>query len=708
MSVAEANQPSEASSALTRRWVRERSARLEAEAIAERSLRDLYEQKEQLELLRTIVIAANESSSVEDVLSLSLAHICEKTGWPLGHVYLVESVGSRERLIPTTIWYGAERESSKAFQDATRDLIFHSGVGLLGRVLATGKPHWIPDLSLDTSFTRGTAAKAANIVAGCALPVLLKREVVAVLEFFSHERTEPKSFFLQLMAEIGTQLGRVVERRRSEEQLIYDASHDPLTKLPNRAFFLSKLARAIERTKLDSILQFAVFFIDLDRIKVINDSLGHYAGDALITEVGKRLLTIVEDRSLIRSLGALTSQPTLARFGGDEFTFLFEDVRDSETAQNVADHIQQILANPFSVAGREIHITASIGIVCSGEGCTSADELLRDADIAMYRAKAGGRARYEVFDRSMYAEAYSRLEMETSLRKAVTNDELILHYQPILSLDSLNIVGFEALIRWAKPGPEIIYPDRFIGIAEDTGLIVSIGLWVLWKACRTMVEWNSRYEGETPLNISVNVSARQITEVDFVKEVGRVIRETGIDPKLVCLEITESVTMRDAEQSVNILKELRSLGLLISIDDFGTGYSSLSYLHRFPMQTLKIDRSFVSRIDQDAESFALVKTIVAMATCLGLKVVAEGVETASHVAELVSLGCEFAQGYFFFKPLTENSVATLLEARSKATEHCETEGQESWLHRGGHFVCGKSEPSTEQRSEAVIRLGAFV
>ena len=644
---------------LMRRLERERKIRLEAESIAESSLRDLYEKKEHLELLRTIVVAANESSSADDVLTLALTHICETTGWPLGHVYLANPLHRGKELVPTEVWYG-DAASSKAFRDATRTTSLQNGIGLPGRVLSTRRPIWIPDVSEDTNFPRAESAQKAGIVAAFAFPVLVKKEVAAVFEFFSNQRVEPKPFFLQLLAEIGAQLGRVVERKQVEKQLIFDASHDFLTKLPNRALFMSRLSELIHLRKTDHSISFAVFFIDLDRFKIVNDSLGHQVGDALIREVTNRLSASLAKSALSEMLSTSATLPLLARFGGDEFTILMSDCHNVSCATAFADEIKLRLADPFQIEGHEIYVTTSIGIVLSSVEYSEADEILRDADIAMYHAKEQGKARYEVFDRSMYAVAINRLEMEITLRKALSHKEFVLHYQPIISITTFEIVGFEALIRWRHPDGSLVSPDRFISVAEDTGLIVPIGMWVLKTACEAASHWNSARPSKKPMLLSVNVSARQLVEPNFVEEVKRTIAVSGIEPRIVTLEITESLIMRDIGRAIAVLSELREFGLSFSIDDFGTGYSSLSYLHRFPLQVLKIDRSFVNRLGLDTESVALVKTILAMAHGLGMKVVAEGVETESQLKQLIAFGCEFAQGYLFHRPLDEEAVFVVL------------------------------------------------
>jgi len=647
---------------LRRRLKRERAARLEAEAIAEAGLRELYDKKEQLELLRTMAVAATESRSIEEVLQFSIGRICEATGWPFGHAYMVRPAGEQRGLVPTTICYGSENSSFQFFKQATETMELDYGVGLPGRVLATGRPAWITEIAEDNNFPRLEAALTAGLVAGFAFPVVVRSEVVAILEFFSDKATSPNEFFSQLAAEIGIQLGRVVERRRTEDQLIHDAFHDPLTGLPNRAFFLNRLQQAVALCTGETKHAFAVFFIDLDRFKIVNDSLGHHAGDELLIAVTERLLAC-----LLRERQDNAIQPSevvtdvLARLGGDEFTILLMNLGSISVCAELAAKVNAILAQPFNIGGRAIYVSASIGIAWSLTGYTSADEMMRDADLAMYRAKAAGAACYQIYDQTMHAQALARLEMEANLRHGLKHTEYVLHYQPIIDLRTGRIVGLEALVRWQQTDFDLIYPDKFIGIAEDTGLIIPIDTWVLHEACRAVCEWHTRFPQETPLTISVNLSARQFCQTNLAAEVARITQETGIDPRSVRLEITESVTMDDAERTIRVLSELRRLGIQFSIDDFGTGFSSLSYLGRFPLHILKIDRSFVNRMEKDHESLAIVKSIISLAHGLGMKVVAEGTETASQVAHLTHLGCDYAQGFFYSKPVASTAIFKLLE-----------------------------------------------
>ncbi|WP_342243403.1 putative bifunctional diguanylate cyclase/phosphodiesterase [Pseudomonas sp. OTU5201] len=635
---------------LRRRLQREHQARLEAEQIAEHGLRELYEKKQQLQLLESIADAANGAASVADGLSFTVSSVCQYTGWQIGHAYLTEHVEGEARLRSAAIWHFADEQHFRDFRQVTESLEFAPGYGLPGRVLSSGEPAWISDISQTPDFCRLYAAGQAGLRAAAAFPVLVGSEVVGVLEFFASSVLEPDERLLHLMAQIGVQMGRVVERKRAEEQLV-DAFHDPLTGLPNRALFSDRLSRAVARCNRHREAAFAVLFIDLDRFKLVNDSLGHLAGDLLIIQVATRLGS------------CLRQTDTLARMGGDEFTILLDCIGNPDAPTRVAERILDALEPPFLINGEQLYISASIGIAPSDLGYESAEEILRHADLAMYRAKTLGKHRYEMFDHSLHDLAVGRLTLETRLRNALQNGEFVLHYQPIVSLASGQLVGVEALVRWQEPRGALIYPGDFIQVAEDTGLILPLGLWVLREACRSMARWHQAFPSPTPLTVSINLSARQFAQHDLVAQVGAIIAETGIRPECVRLEITESASMADSERTITVLQQLHELGVRISIDDFGTGYSSLSYLHRFHLDALKIDRSFLTQLDQCEESLQIVHTILNLARNLGLEVVAEGVETERHLMILKSLGCDFGQGYYFARPLPEPSLTKLLRDR---------------------------------------------
>ncbi|MCW3480689.1 EAL domain-containing protein [Neisseriaceae bacterium JH1-16] len=643
-----------------RRLERERMARREAEAIAEKGLRELYERQQELLLLEAIAGAANLISSVEEALQFAIAQICGFTGWPLGQAYLTDGDGASQRLLPVAAEPGALPGPLAEFRLATGQMSFAPGIGLPGRVLASGAPVWISDVTEDANFPRAAQAREAGLRGAFAFPVVAGSEVVAVLEFFADRTAELDASLQRVMAQVGTQLGRVIERKRAEERLIYEAFHDCLTGLPNRAMFLERLGRSIARQQADPNYHFAVLFIDLDRFKIINDSLGHLAGDQLIVQVAERFLAALYEAEQGRHAAAEAG--TLARLGGDEFTVLLDDIDAPADAEHLAQRIQETLRQPFCLEGQEIYTTASIGITVSSTGYASATEVLRDVDLAMYRAKAQGKARYEVYNEAMHQSAMARLKLETDLRRALLNQEFVVHYQPIVSLKTGDIAGFEALVRWQKSATELVYPSDFIEVTEDTGLILFLGIWVLREACRTLGRWHAEFPRSTPLTMSINLSARQFGQPDLVQQVRQIIDETGVDPTTITLEITESVTMGDAEHAIRVLSQLREIGVRFSIDDFGTGYSSLSYLHRLPLDILKIDRSFIAAIDQDGENLSIVRTIMRLAKDLGIDVVAEGTETTAQLAHLRELDCEFGQGYYFSQPVDAGSIRQLLQA----------------------------------------------
>ena len=445
----------------------------------------------------------------------------------------------------------------------------------------------------------------------------------------------------------------VTERKVAEEQLLHSAFYDGLTELPNRALFMDRLESSIRRARRHGVFLFAVLFLDLDRFKNVNDSLGHMLGDQLLVAIARRLEKCMRPGD------------TVARLGGDEFTLLLDDIRDISDAEIVAERIQRALAAPFSLEGNEVFISASIGIALSSAEYERPEDALRDSDTAMYRAKLLGKARHEVFDASMHARAMTLLQLETDLRRAFERSEFRNHYQPIVSLSKGVLVGFEALARWAHPQRGLVPPEDFIPLAEETGLIVPLGHWVLREACRQLKEWLRSLSDGGRLSVSVNLSGRQFAQPDLVERVQEVLSETGLEPAYLALEITESVLMGQDEAATRTLASLRSMNIGLHIDDFGTGYSSLSYLHRFPVDTLKIDRSFVDRLGTPDENHEIVRTIVSLAHSLGMWVLAEGVETADQLEQLRQLSCDLGQGSFFSPALEAGQAEALIAANPR-------------------------------------------
>jgi len=461
----------------------------------------------------------------------------------------------------------------------------------------------------------------------------------------------------------------ITERKRAEQTLEHNAFHDHLTNLPNRALFLDRVRHTLALASRHTNYRFAVLFIDIDEFKVLNDSLGHTAGDQLLIAIGQRLTaslrgldTIGHGRGLKPQLQA---DDTVARLGGDEFTVLLEEIRDPSDAIRVAQRIQERWKIPFVVNGQEVVVTLSIGIALSTASCTNGEDLLRDAEIAMYRAKQAGKARCELFDPAMHAAAVKRLRLETDLRRALELREFSVHYQPIVSVQSNRIVGFEALTRWQRP-EGMVLPLDFIPVANETGLILPMNRLLMQDAFHQLKLWQSQFPSDPALSMSVNITSKQFAQPELPAEIGLLIKEAGLDPSRVHLEITETIAMGDEERAGKTLAELKGLGVHISIDDFGTGYSSLSRLQGFSVDCLKIDRAFISHMDTDAESREIVRIIIMLAHNLGLTVVAEGTETAEHLNHLKELGCEMSQGYFFSRPVDQQGIAQLLQGERNA------------------------------------------
>ncbi len=441
----------------------------------------------------------------------------------------------------------------------------------------------------------------------------------------------------------------ITERKRIEEQLLYDAFHDGLTGLANRALFMDHLRMTIERSKSRHSNPYAVLFLDFDRFKMVNDSLGHAEGDQLLNQIARRLESSTRTGDLV------------ARLGGDEFVILLSEMLAESDAVQVAERIQTDLKKTFDLSGSKMCISASIGIALSNAGHKRAEDMVRDADIAMYRAKTKGKAQYQIFDQAMHEYASRQLQLETEMRQSLERQEFQLHYQPIVSLKTETLIGFEALVRWQHPTRGMIPPFEFIGAAEENGLILPLGNWILQESCRQLRRWQDDNPAASHLTVSVNLSCKQFLQSDLAEQIAATLCETGLDPRCLKLEITESHIMENSEMAVTIMNRLRALGIEISLDDFGTGYSSLSYLHSLPVDYLKVDRSFVTRMTDSTENSEIVFTIIKLAQNLKMKVIAEGIETADQLAHLKNLHCEYGQGYFFSKPLEANAAEKFIE-----------------------------------------------
>ncbi len=438
--------------------------------------------------------------------------------------------------------------------------------------------------------------------------------------------------------------------RESKEKFRHAAFHDALTDLPNRNLFLETLKFLLEKSRHNSEYQFAILFLDLDRFKTINESLGHSVGDKLILHVGKRLSGLLKEGDLV------------ARFSGDEFAVILNKVSDTREVIDFAEQIKQKISDPFTLGGRQVFTDVSIGIALGDSRYKNAEEVLRDADIAMYYSKERNE-NYVIFDQVMHTRAVTLLQIETDLRYAIDRNELCSFYQPIIDNETLNLVGFEALIRWNHPKRGLVPPVEFIPVSEQTGLIVPITLWILRDTCSQIVEWQKQSPKNKDLFVSVNLSGKHFTQSNLVEQVEKIIIETKINPEQLKLEITESAVMENAETVISMLKQLKELGVKLSIDDFGTGYSSLSYLHRFPIDTLKVDRSFVGSMESGSENGEIVRTIISLAKTLNLDVIAEGIETIHQLHQLRILNCEYGQGYLFSRPVPAVEAEELLKDR---------------------------------------------
>lgn len=450
------------------------------------------------------------------------------------------------------------------------------------------------------------------------------------------------------------QIQDITDKILAEQHLKYEASHDALTKLPNRAFFMSRLEQAIQTSLLDQQHKVSVLFIDLDRFKIVNDSLGHVFGDHLLIGIAGRLRECLRPNDIV------------ARLGGDEFTILVEGNYEFAEVVRIAERLQEKFTQPFDLSGHEIYSSASIGILHRSEKHLTPEDMMRDADTAMYQAKRAGKACHEVFSEEMHEDVKTTLQLETDLRRAIEREELSVFYQPIYSLKSNKIQGFEALARWHHPTFGLITPDRFISLAEEIGLIDALGEQILRKACQQGQFLRKNFPEDAPFMLSVNLSCKQFAQMNLVETIHRILKDTGFPPNELKLEITESVFFEHREKAVAMLHRLRELGIEINIDDFGTGYSNLSYLMQLPISTLKIDRSFISPMDEEGRNLEIVQTILMLAASLGIKVIAEGVETAAQMEQLKSLKCEGAQGFFFAKPMSFDDATDYLSGGNAA------------------------------------------
>lgn len=544
--------------------------------------------------------------------------------------------------------------------------VTNSGLIALESAIKSGQSFWTTwrNHYLWTSVTYFAGASTAGVTARLMVdlgfyPVFLTAPIVAIVYFTyrtylksveaSQAQAEQAGLHVSEQQKYISELELIrKELQESREHFRNAALHDGLTGLPNRDLLLDRLKLVIEHAKRNPDHLFAVLFLDLDRFKMINDSLGHLAGDELLVATADRL------KSNLRSMD------TVARLGGDEFAILLDGIECDSDVLHVAERLQKDLIQPYYIHGQEVFTTASVGITLSSTGYETAESILRDADTAMYRAKENGKARYEIFDTNMHDHAVTLLRLENDLRRALDRGELLLYYQPIISLEDEKISGFEALVRWQHPKHGLVLPNEFIPMAEDTGLIIDIDRWALGEACRQMGEWQATGVVDRSMTMSVNLSNKQFTSPNLAEQITHILQQTHLDPSCLHLEITESVVTENAEIACATLRQLRALGINLSMDDFGTGYSSLSSLHRFPVNTLKIDRSFISNMAAGDENSAIIRTIISLADNLGMNVVAEGIETVAQRDQLKALKCDYAQGYLFSRPVEADAIEELI------------------------------------------------
>jgi diguanylate cyclase (GGDEF)-like protein len=602
-------------------------------------LRRLRREVAFVELLQDVAVASNAATSVEEPIRETLRRVCALMGWPVGHAYLLDRTNGV--LASSAIWHLSDPNAHEGFRRASEAIRLSPGVDLPGRVLVQRRPVWLTDVTQDHNFPRKAVARQHGLRAAASFPVLVQDQVVAVLEFFSHEALRPDRGLLEIMSHVGTQLGRVVERVAAEQRLLRQARHDGLTDLVNRASFHERVRLALARPRGPMDGTPAVLFIDLDNFKEINDGLGHDAGDRLLREVAARIASVTRDADAV------------ARLGGDEFAVLLAAVRNEEEAIVVAGRITTVLANPIALRDDEALVGASIGIAIAEAEDQALGALIRNADVAMYTAKARS-APYHLYTPQDDNLTRSRVELVAELRRGISAEELFVVYQPKVDLQTMQCKGVEALVRWRHPRRGVLGPDAFLDLAEKSGQMRKLTRAVLDQALSDQAKWHAM---GLPLDMAVNLSPSNLRDPRLVKDLQKMLDEHGMSASKLVLEITENVLIVDEATATETVAELGKLGVALAIDEFGTGHSSLTRLRDLPLAELKIDRSFVTRMQEVRDDEKIVLSTIQLAHSLGLAVVAEGAETPDVIRRLTELGCDMGQGYAFAKPLEADALA---------------------------------------------------
>jgi len=594
-----------------------------------------------LRLEHTVARCVADADSASAALKPVIHYICETQSWECGRYFGRDDKAGV--LVMNEFWHvpsaGLER-----FIEQSREVTYAPGAGLVGAVFQSGQPLWVTDIGKDSRIHKGIA-RQAGMHGTFIFPVMSEGKPIGVLSFHSHKIREPDERLLQAVGVIGSQIGQFLQRKQAEERIQYLATHDALTALPNRVMFSQLLNIAIQTARRYS-RSFAVLFMDLDRFKFVNDALGHEAGDKLLQEMS------------VRFKEALRASDVVARLGGDEFVVLVQEVNEASQVATVARKLLSAALKPVVVLEQECRVTTSIGICLFPADAEDEQALMKNADIAMYHAKGEGKNNFQFYSKDIKAQSIERLTLETRLRRALEHNEFSLHYQAKLDFKTGGITGVEALLRWQHPELGLVSPAQFIPIAEETGVIVPIGKWVLKTACAQNVAWQR--EGLPPVCVAVNLSARQFADPDLLEDIVAALEQSGMRPELLELELTESMVMRSPEQTARLLAAVKRLGVRIAIDDFGVGYSSLAQITRFPIDTLKVDRSFIRDLAENAEDRAITEAIIAMGKTLSLTVVAEGVETQEQQNFLLNHACGAMQGYYFSRPVPQEEFAGFL------------------------------------------------